>query len=311
MRKYLDLDDVYLVPVPSSVNSRNDVDLSVELAPFLKLSIPIIASPMKGIVNPDVINEISRLGGIGILHRFYDDSYIWSKDVRKCTGDFGIALGLHDARYRAALDFGCKILCVDVANGYLESVADIVDKVSTYIIQNNYDTLLMAGNVVTDFGVGMLEKKGANLIRVGIGVGTLCSTKTVTGVYVPYFSALQDAARPLKDDTLIVADGGIHNSGDAVKCFVAGADLVMIGSLFARAFESDHNGTIYGMASRKLQEEYYHSTKSIEGIESSVEKSAPLESIIKEFCYGIRSACTYLDCKNIQDLQTKVQWLSK
>lgn len=300
----LGYDDVLLVPVESAVNSRLDVDLSVELAPYLKLQIPVVAAPMRGIISVEIIEQLSAMGGIGILHRFYESKskfkeiikYLQSNNVE----NFGVSCGLDesDNHILKLLDTGAKILCLDVANGYTNAVARDVDRLSD--LAKFYKCLVMAGNVVTKTGVDRLSFHGASLVRVGIGSGALCTTRVVTGVGVPQFTAVGECSGSL---AMVVADGGIRSSGDAVKAFVAGAKLVMIGSLLGQTYEADHNGIIYGSASRQLQEEYYHSVRSVEGISTPVEKRIKFSDFMDEFTWGLRSACTYLNASKLSDLR--------
>jgi len=310
MKTTYDFKNVYLKPTLSSINSRDDVDLSVRLLENVKLNIPIIASPMKGIISPAIVSGLSNLGGIGIIHRFQKQEDM-VKDIRNSLlgmytdyPNFGVAIGLNDNRYKVALDCGASIICIDVANGYLDRVHKFCYEVSNYINFYNYDCLLMAGNVVSYDGCNALTSNGVKLIRVGIGTGALCKTREVTGVGIGQVDALMDCDHyGRKNGALLVADGGMKTSGDIVKALAAGADLVMLGSPFAKTFESSNGGTIYGMASRKLQEEYYYSVKSVEGIEQNMDKTVSLDDFISEFTYGIRSACTYLNARNIKELR--------
>jgi len=311
--KGLDFDDILLIPRGSTINSRDSADISVVLGKDLKLNIPIIASPMKGIVSVELIKEMSKLGGIGILHKFYEDTRVWEQDIISLQGiNFGASVGLNEGKKsQIAINSGAKILCIDVANGYLESVLNFTSRTADYISNGGFNTLLMVGNVVTVDGANNLRMAGADMIRVGIGSGNLCTTRNVTGVGMPQLTALSlTSSVNVRDhyygeyDTIIVADGGIRNSGDAVKAFVFGADVVMLGSLLATTYESANNGIIYGMASRRMQDEYYHGVKSVEGIEQSVTPVRPLAELIDEFTYGIKSACTYLNAPNLRRLRS-------
>jgi IMP dehydrogenase len=302
----LDFDDILLTPRVSIVNSRENVDISMNIGKGVKLDIPIIASPMKGITGVQLIEGISELGGIGILHRFYTDLNLWGNNIdwlKDKVARFGVAIGLNEygkLEYLNAIE--PTIVCIDVANGYLKTVhaftKDVVESFS------NKNTLVMVGNVATLEGARELLWAGADLIRIGIGSGSLCTTRNITGVGIPQLTAISNSAH-VSDGTKArtVADGGIRNSGDAVKAFVFGADVLMLGSLFAGVYESANNGIVYGMASRTLQEEYYHSVKSVEGIKKRVTPKQTLAEFIDEFTYGIKSACTYLNAQTLYDLR--------
>ncbi|MEP0825615.1 MAG: IMP dehydrogenase, partial [Nitrososphaera sp.] len=301
--KTYDRSSIYLKPKASFVNSRDEVDLSVDILNKLRLSIPIIASPMRGIINPILIRKMDEWGGIGILHRFCDDKEFLSnlESVSGCS--FGVAVGLNEFdRVKLAVEFSASLICVDVANGYLQSVKTFCAK-----IKDKYpDILLMSGNVVDYEGTKSLNDHGVDLIRVGIGTGNLCRTRQKTKIGFGQFSALLDCSNA---DGYIVSDGGIKEPGDAVLDLAAGADLIMIGSLLAQTFESAHNGKIFGMASRTNQEEYHHSVKSVEGIEESVQKTMSFDNFISEFLYGMKSSFTYQDAKNIRELRENAEFV--
>ena len=304
--KGYDFDDILLVPKTTDIDSRDEVDLSVQLPNHSSLAFPIFASPMKGIVGLNFIKEFNRLGGLGILHRFYNDPVIRATDILSLRDDgyeFGVAVGLDDQDiYKFALDNGAAIICVDVANGYTFRLHRICDELKNYIINNNYSALLMAGNVVTPQGVESLVNCGVTFIRVGIGSGKLCTTRNNTGVGYPQLTAIHECANSITGGVYLIADGGIRNSGDAVKALASGADFIMIGSLFSRTFESDNNGSIYGMASRKLQEEHYGIVKSVEGIELESKKDTSLLDFLTEFVQNMKSGFAYLNARNIEDL---------
>lgn len=314
--KGYDYDDLLLIPKPSKVNSRDEVNLSVNLYDVLQLRVPIVASPMKGIISPEMIIGMSKLGGIGILHKFYKDKLQWQSDISKIKDyNFGVAVGLEeDNLYKKALDNGTKIICIDVANGYLDSVLNKVREIKNYMIDHGFlrQCLLMAGNVTTYSGAWRLYQNGAELIRVGIGSGGQCSTRETTGVGYPQLSAINDCYEK-RDAWTVVADGGINKYGKATKALAMGAELIMLGSILGRTFESaNDNGVIRGMASESFQEEYYDNVKeikSVEGIETKVEKDISLEKLIKRLIGGIRSACTYLNANNLDELRKNAEWI--
>jgi IMP dehydrogenase len=316
MNHYLDFDDVLIRPQVSSVNSREDVDISVALGHIL-LSFPVIAAPMRGIVNADFIIELSKLGGMGILHRFYDTLEEWKAEIKKVK-DSGVPLGISVGQTgngvvkEFLLEYQPDILLIDVANGYTESLHTMCANVNNMIAELNLPTLLMAGNVATYSGYSTLISAGVDMVRVGLGSGGVCSTRNVTGIGIPQISAILNCSYAKKDTEgqgIIIADGGIKNSGDGVKAFVAGADVLMLGSLFAQTFESPSDGIIYGMASRKLQEMRYTQIKSIEGFEAIIEKRMSLEQFVDEFSWGIKSAGTYLDARNIDEIKKNGDFL--
>lgn len=301
---YYDLDDVLLVPKLTTLISREEVAPSnfpqnVGISP-----IPIMIAPMKGIVNLETIKIASRHKAIGIMHRFLSLAELatFLAGIEEVKGiRYGIAIGLGEESQLQKI-LSCKespkVICVDVANGYLLNVRDYCRRIAPEL--HDRGILLMAGNVSTKEGVSALREAGVDLVRVGIGTGALCTTRFVTGVGVPQWSAIKDCANV---GVSIVADGGIKNSGDAVKAFAAGAEYVMMGSYFGTAFEADHNGFIYGMASKTLQEEYYGSFKSVEGIEKLVSKMSSSDELWSNLIWGIRSAMTYLDAFCLDDLR--------
>lgn len=300
MEQGLEFDDILLKPKHSNVNSRGDVDISVDFEKF-KLEFPVIASPMRGIVNADFCVKFAELGGIGVLHRFYDDTFEWDVEVEKISEAklFGLSVGLHDNRYLKLLQHKPNILLVDVANGNTQAYIDFCKQVRKDIDKISPETLLMAGNVATFCCAQDLKDVGAEWVRVGIGGGGLCTTRNITGVGVPQVTALLDCSQ---STAKLVSDGGIKDSGDAVKAFACGADVVMLGSLLAQTFESPADSTIYGMASRKLQDMRQTQAKSVEGIEKIIEKTMPLKQFVEEFSWGIRSAGTYLSANNLQGI---------
>ena len=310
IRKEYGYDDVVILPKPSSINSRDDVDISITLEnqggnSKVKLDFPLIASPMRGIVDGDFILKISELGGLGILHRFYNTEEEHFAEIEKISKAkrFGISLGMTDtvATYEKVLEYQPTILVLDVANGYTSNLLKACRIVKSYIEKVSPKTLLMSGNVTTGNGVKNLRDNGVDIARIGVGNGAECSTTNITGIGRPIISSIIDCS--YHTGIGICADGGIKNSGDFVKAIVAGADFAMAGALFAQTYESVNDGIIYGQASRKLQEMRGTQIKSVEGFERIVQKKMSLEDFINGFSYGIKSAGTYLDANNLNEIR--------
>ena len=302
--KEYDFDDAVVLPVNSQNNSRENTDISVKLSDNLTIAFPLIASPMRGIVDAQFINRLSELGGLGILHRFFDNDKEHHREIKDVSTAklFGIALGLVDSNqsYISIMSYNPRVVVIDVANGYASNLLKKCADVKKIIQEYSPNTLLMSGNVATKQGAQSLKDAGVDIIRVGIGNGAECSTTNVTGIGRPILSAIMDCAEV--EDVIICADGGLKNSGDFVKAIVAGADICMAGALFAQVFESTNDGIIYGQASKKLQEMRGTQIKSIEGFERIVRKTMNLEAFVKEFSYGIKSAGTYLNADTLVDM---------
>jgi len=293
----------------SEVTSRNDVNMKSD---FFGLY-PIISSPMKGISGYKLVIEMGKNNCFGILHRFEEDDvrkYNIYK-VEKSGVNFGVAIGLRNfeeeikiAEY--AVERGASVICCDIANGYIRTLERIGKE-----LKNRFgnEIHLMAGNVVSLEGADFLYNSGFDMVRIGIGVGSQCITRDVTGVSKNQLDALLECR---ESNALLVSDGGISKVGYAVKSFACGADFVMLGGILAYANEAENEGSIYGMASKTNIVNTRKELKSIEGIESIIDnnKKVPLKEIIDNFIWGTRSACTYLNCKSYTELQQQTVHLN-
>lgn len=310
MEKTYDFDDVLIKPVPSTVSSRDNVDISVKLSDDLTLGFPLIASPMPGVADGAFAKKLSDLGGLAIFHRFYADKMeLFNDIIANLTIDvdkFGFAIKIGEENLGTYLQFHPSILLIDTANGYTKRLVDYCTKVKDYIMQHGYKTLLMAGNVVTPQGCMNLFKAGCDIIRVGIGGGAVCSTRNKTGIGIPNISAIFECA---SFDYKIVIDGGIKNSGDLVKSIVAGADLGMSGMLFAECYESPNEGELNGGASRRHMEKNNINIKSVEGFTIPIVKKHSLEQFVREFGFGIKSAGTYLNARSLNEIYTNGEFV--
>lgn len=309
----LDFDDVLVKPVLSSVSSRDFVSTEVDFFGKFKITMPLLAAPMKDIVNVSFLKALSSYGGFGFLHRFYKDKYEWMKDVANLelnSNSFGVSVGLNSPDYEWLLDYKPSIILVDIANGYLKDLQIYCEKVKSRILEKNIPTLLMAGNVVEESGALSLVNSGADIIRVGIGGGSSCSTRNVTGISIPNITAMERCSLvKTRHNVMLVMDGGIRNSGDLVKSIVAGADLGMAGRLYGETYESPAEEAIYGMASRTHHEKNGLRTKSVEGFDIRIKKKHSLVDFINEFTYGIKSAGTYLDAVDLDGIRENGEFI--
>ena len=242
----LTFDDVLLLPGYSDF-SRSDIDLSTQLTRRIKLSLPLVSSPMDTVTESKLAIALAKLGGIGIIHRnlSVENQVTEVKKVKKGPSAssgrallVGAAVGAKEGykdRVEALVKAGVDVIVVDSADGYKKVFIDA----TTYIKKTYPQVDVIAGNVATYEGAEALIKAGADGLRVGVGPGAICTTRIISGMGVPQITAILETVRMGKKAGVpIIADGGIRYSGDIVKALGAGASTVMIGSLFASAREA-------------------------------------------------------------------------
>lgn len=320
MRVLLTYDDVLLLPNYSEVTpSRTD----------LEGKIPIIASPMDTVCEKEMAYELGRLGGYGIIHRNMPvakqaDQLTW---VLKQKISCGVAVGVgpdFKERVEVLIKAGAKEICIDSAHGHTKHVGE-----ATALIKNKFPKIeVISGNVATYAGAEFLFQKGAAAVKVGMGPGSICITRIMSGMGVPQLSAVMDCVRAAKKyKKRIIADGGIKTSGDMVKALAAGADSVMLGSLLAGTDEAPGKKvkikdkffkTYRGMGSSAAMKhgsaERYGQEKSSkkfvpEGVEGLVEYKGKLADFIFEFIGGLRAGMAYLGAKNLAELRQKAKFI--
>lgn len=244
----LTFDDILLLPNYSEVK-RQDVRLATKLHPTITLKLPIVSSPMDTVTETDMAITMAQFGGLGCIHRNLSVqaqadmvANVKSADVvdteaaavdgkKKLLVSAAVGAGKDlDERVTALVNAGVDVLCVDSSHGYTRFIMDIVSG-----IKKNYPKLvLMAGNVATFDGARGISEAGADVIRVGMGPGSICTTRIVTGMGVPQLSAVAAAVRALDGrGTTIIADGGIRQMGDMAKALAFGAHAIMLGSMLA------------------------------------------------------------------------------
>ena len=320
-------DDVLLVPGYNGIRSRQSVSTDVSLGSAenpIALRIPIISANMDTITGPDMALAMARLGGLGILHRFMsiEQAVTDYRRVRE-VGQVAVSIGVSgDAmeRAEALVSAGAEILCVDVAHGHSKMVNQTIRELRDKYGEN---LCIIAGNVATYAGADYLAAAGADVIKVGIGPGSVCTTRIKTGYGVPQLSAILDCR---KVDRPIIADGGIRVPGDAVKALAAGAACIMLGGMLAGTDETpgarvERTGeggkksyvkVFRGMASREAQEDFMGAMadwKTAEGISIEVPARGPVTSVISDVMGGIRSGMTYCGAKDLKELQRKAQFM--
>ena len=230
------------------------------------------------------------------------------------------------ARAQALIDADVDVIVVDTAHGHSSQVADVVKKIKKI----SKSVQLVAGNVATKEATRSLIEAGADCIKVGIGPGSICTTRIVAGVGVPQLSAIVDCANEAhKSGVPIIADGGIKFSGDFAKALAAGADVAMIGSLFAGTEEAPGEIFLYqgrrfksyrgmgsvaamaeGSADRYFQSDMGNTEKLVpEGVEGQVPYTGPVQDIIHQMVGGLRASMGYTGCKTIKNFQTKTKFI--
>lgn len=246
----LTFDDVLLKPGYAGF-SRNEIDLQTQLTRKLRLTVPLVSSPMDTVTESPLAIALGKAGGIGIIHRnlTIEDQAAEVAKVKKAGVIVGAGVGSspgYQDRVKALVEAGVDVIVIDTAHGYAKYVIEAVE-----FIKQHYDVEVIAGSVATKEGAEALIKAGADALRVGMGPGAICTTRIVSGMGVPQMTAIIDTAEVAhKHNVPIVADGGINYFGDITKALAAGASSVMMGRLFAATEESP--GTIVTFTKEKV-----------------------------------------------------------
>ena len=331
IKEALTFDDVTLAPKYSEI-LPSEVNTSVKLTKNLKLKIPLLSSAMDTVTESNMAIAIGKAGGIGVIHRNLDikNQIQEIKKVKKQKLLVGAAVGASIAEFdraKAILKEGVDLIVVDTAHGHTKKVGEIVKFIKKIKGKN---IALCAGNIATPEAAKFLIKLGVDIIKVGIGPGSICTTRLVAGIGVPQLSAILSVRNGLKNKNVkIISDGGIKYSGDLAKAFAAGADAVMIGSLFAGTDETPgklikKNGKLFksfrgmgsvgamnkGSADRYFQNKQKDSSKYVpEGVEGFVKYKGDVGSIIFKLIGGLKSSMGYLGSKEIVKLRNKPQFV--
>ena len=317
----LTFDDVLIRPKRSTLVSRSEVDLTRDFK-FKYTSktwsgVPIISANMDTTGTFETAKSLEKYGILTAIHKFYSLKD-WEDNLKNLNPKYLIVtVGSSDEEFNKAknifkLNNELDYLCLDVANGYREDFLQAIAKFREAFP----DKIIMAGNVATREMTEAIILAGADIVKVGIGPGSVCTTRKVAGVGYPQLSSISecaDAAHGLGGH--VISDGGCKFPGDVAKAFGAGSDFVMLGGMFAGHTESggdlvtDENGQMYkdfyGMSSELAQQRYYGDLaehRASEGKKVRLKYKGSIDITVQSILGGVRSACSYVGAKTLKDL---------
>lgn len=311
--KQLCFDDILMVPQYSEVESRSDVDLRMPFGLGSYLELPVIASPMDTVCEEEMAIAMANAGGLGIIHRFMpiEKQVLMVNRASHEGRAVGAAVGAKNGYLQHTeklINSGAVLILIDTANGHSQYAIRAVENIKKHFPHIH----LMAGNVSTAMGFRLLSQAGADSVRVGIGGGSVCTTRLVSGHGIPTLSSIIDVKDYKKESgvhTAIVADGGIRTTGDMIKAFAAGADVVMLGSMLAGTDESpgdmyiDGTGrykSFRGMASKEANEG--RDIPIAEGVATKVLYKGSVNDVLDNIRGGLGSGCSYSGEHRLRDL---------
>lgn len=324
----LDFKDVLIRPKRSILKSRAEVTLEREFR-FRHSSInwrgiPIIAANMDHTGTFSMASALSEFGLLTALDKFITarDWQVFSQKNASIVPFCFISLGIADSdlvKAKAIIEaHHIQMICLDVANGYTENFVNCLTKIRTAYP----DKIIMAGNVVTGEMVEQLILSGADIVKIGIGPGSVCTTREKTGVGYPQLSAIiecADAAHGLGGH--VCADGGCTSPGDVAKAFAAGADFIMLGGMLSGHDEClgeviEVNGEqfkrFYGMSSKEAMEKYFGKVaeyRASEGRSVNVPYKGPVKNTVLDILGGLRSTCTYVGAERLKELSKRTTFI--
>lgn len=327
----LTFDDVLIVPDYTDVK-REEIDISIRLTSDIKLKLPFMSSPMDTVTTSFMAIALGKLGGLGVIHRnlTIKDQVEEVKKAKKETSLVAAAVGVgRDLKERAEVlsRAGIDVVVIDSAHGHSKFVIEA----TRYVSEKHKNITLVAGNVVTGEAARVLIEAGAQVLRVGMGPGSICTTRIIAGIGTPQITAIMKVAKVAKEHNIsVIADGGLRLSGDIVKALTVGGDCIMSGSLFAGTDEAPGEVVIIdgkkyksyrgmgsvaamkeGSAARYGQEYRKGQEKKLitEGVEGLVPYKGSLESVVNQLVGGLRTGMYYAGARNIRELQEKAKFI--
>ena len=313
----LTYDDIQLIPAYSSIESRQNIDLTTQLTTNYSIRVPLVASPMDTVCDSEMAVAMAALGGIGCIHRFltiseqaHEVAYTsktvknrdwWTPYVMAAVG----ANGDYLERAQELVKSGANIILIDVAHGYHSFVRDAISNLKKNL-PSSVD--IIAGNIATGKAAEALQDWGADALRVGIGGGSLCTTRVKTGFGVPNVTSLSDVAAVAK--VPVIACGGIRNSGDIAKALAVGANAVILGSLIAGTKEApgqmiEKSNGLYkryrGAASLETKSIHGQAQRNVEGESTIVPFKGKVKFVVDGLLDGLRSALSYAGAGNLNE----------
>lgn len=325
----LSYDDVLLIPQHSNLGSRAEVDLTTKIASGVTLKLPLISINMSDVTEEKMAIALGKLGALGFIHRFcsIEEQSNMVQRVKKENVLVGAAIGVRNGHLKRAESLakaGADIITIDVAHGAMQKAIDATNNLKQ-LVRNKITVI--SGVVATYEGAKELFTSGADSVRVGVGPGTICTTRITTGVGVPQITAVTNASRAAREhNKTILCDGGTKNSGDIVKGLAAGASSAVVGSQFAGTNESPGRVIKIGRkkyksynASTSLPEKKNHIRllkslkkdylKHVEGVKAYVPYKGPVENVVTKMEAGIRSGLSYCGARNITELWKKAKFM--
>lgn len=313
----LTFDDVLLMPRHCEITSRTIPSLESRITKNHKVKIPFISANMDTITEERMARAMGELGAVGSLHRFLsvEDQAQEVKNLVAAKSEVpgllvAASVGVKEEGMRRAdalVDAGVEILTLDIAHGDSVMMLEVLE----YLKKTHPHVDVIAGNVAMPDGVRRMIDAGADAIKVGIGPGSMCTTRIITGCGVPQLSAVAlCVAEARKSDIPVIADGGIKTSGDIVKAFAAGAESVMLGSLLSGTLETP--GEVVGgmkkyrgMASKDAQVSWRGNMQqgmAPEGESRMIHVKGSVADVIHELAGGVRSGMTYLNAQSLAEI---------